>query len=126
MGSSGMRCLGTVVLSPSGVKSGLIERYCPSDPSPVTFVCSAIALLLSATSTLEEDQQDEHDVDDDVHEPAVDVHPVAHLGHHPLGAPAKQQVSQHRKRRYKDGCRYEGHSAHKGGVVMREVYPAGH
>src|ERR671910_615650 len=108
MGPSGMRCLGTVVLSPSPAKSGLIERYCPSGPSPVTFVCSAIALLLSSSSTLEEDQQDEHDVDDDVHEPAVGVHPVAHFRHDPLGAPAKQQVSQHRKRRYKDGRRDKG------------------
>src|SRR5215213_2086100 len=52
-----------------------------------------------------EDEQDEHDVDYDVHQPAVGVHPVAHLGHRLLGAPAKQQVREHRKRRYEDGRR---------------------
>src|SRR5215218_1478072 len=33
-----------------------------------------------------EDEQDEHDVDYDVHQPAVGVHPVAHLGHRLLAA----------------------------------------
>src|ERR671910_2778485 len=103
IGRSGMRCLGTVVLSPSGAKSGLTERYCASSPSPVTFVCSAIAILLSGLRSSGEDQQDEYDVDDDVHQPAVGVHPIAYLGHGPHGAPVKQQVREHRKRRYKYG-----------------------
>src|SRR5215212_4349536 len=126
IGRSGMRCFGTVVLSPSGAKSGLTERYCPSSPSPSTFECSAIAVLLSGLRSLEEDQQDEHDVDYDVHQPAVRVHPVANLGHHLLRAPAKQQVREHRKRCYEDGCRDERHGAKKGGVLLREVYPDGH
>src|SRR5215204_4751813 len=126
MGPSGMRCLGTVVLSPSGAKSGLTERYCASSPSPSTFVCSAIAVLLSGLHPLEEDQQDEHYVDDDVHQPAVRVHPVAHLGHELLRAPAKQQVREYRERRYKDGCRDERHGAKKRGVLLRELYPDGH
>src|SRR5215211_7199718 len=126
IGRSGIRCLGTVVSWPSGAKSGLTERYCASSPSPVTFVCSAIAVLLSGLHPLEEDQHDKHDVDYDVHQPAVRVHPVAHLGHHLLGAPAKQQVREHRKRRYEDGRRDERHGAKKGGVLLREVYPDGY
>src|SRR5215217_6048041 len=105
IGRSGMRCFGTDATSPSGAKSGLTERYSPSSSWPSTFVCSAMAVLLSGLRSSGEDQQDEYDVDDDVHQPAVRVHPVAHFGHGPLGAPAKQQVRQHRKRRYKDGRR---------------------
>ena len=76
--------------------------------------------------SVEEDQHDKHDVDDDVHQPAVGVHPVAHLRHYLLRAPAKQQVREHRKRRYKDGCRDERYSAKKRGVLLREVYSDGH
>src|SRR5215213_10290469 len=99
IGPSGMRCLGTDLLSPSGAKSGLTERYSPSSPSPSTFVCSAMAVLLSGLRSSGEDQQDEDDVDDDVHQPAVRVHPVAYLRHGPLRASVKQQVREHRKRR---------------------------
>src|SRR5215207_2130871 len=100
MGPSGMRCLGTIVPWPSGAKSGLTERYSPSSSSPSTFVCSAIAVLLSGLRSSGEDQQDEDDVDDDVHQPAVGVHPVAYLGHGPHGAPVEEQEREHRKRRY--------------------------
>src|SRR5829696_3440365 len=123
IGPSGMRCLGTVVPWPSGAKSGLTERYSPSNLSPSTFVCSAMAVLLSGLRSSGEDEQDEYDVDDDVHKPAVRVHPVAYLGHGPHGAPVKQQVREHRKRRYEDGRRDKWHGAKKGGVLLREVHP---
>src|SRR5215216_4914826 len=126
IGPSGKRCLGTDALSPSGAKSGLTERYSPSSPSPSTFVCSAIAVLLSGLRSSGEDKQDEYDVDDDVHQPAVGVHPVAYLRHGPHGAPVKQQVREHRKRRYEDRCRDKGHSGKKGGVVLHEVHPDRH
>src|SRR5215213_9518364 len=87
IGPSGRRCLGTDVPSPS--RSGLTERYCSSRLSPATFVCNGIAVLLSGNSPSGEDEHDEDDVDDDVDQPAVGVHPVAHLRHGHLGAPAK-------------------------------------
>src|SRR5215217_2129052 len=99
IGLSGRRCFGTDATSPSGAKSGLTERYSPSSSSPSTFVCSAMAVLLSGLRSSGEDQQDEDDVDDDVHQPAVRVHPVAYLRHGPLRASVKQQVREHRKRR---------------------------
>src|SRR5215208_489002 len=126
IGPSGRRCFGTVVPSPSGAKSGLTERYSPSSPSPSTFVCSAMMVLLSSLRSSGEDEQDEYDVDYDVHQPAVGVHPVANLGHGPHGAPVKQQVREHRKRRYEYGCRDERYSAKKRGVLLREVYSDGH
>src|SRR5215208_3404266 len=104
----------------------ITERSCPSSSSPVTFVCSVIGVLLSGTSTSGEDEKDEDDIDYDVHQPAVGVHPVAHLGHGALGAPAKQQVREHRKRRYKYGCHDEGHRSQKRRVVLREVHPDRH
>src|SRR5919107_830309 len=91
IGPSGRRCLGTVIF-PS--RSGLTEIYCPSRPSPATFVCNGIANLLFGNSPSAEDEQDEDDVDDDVHQPAVRVHPVAHLGHGPLGPLAEEQVRE--------------------------------
>src|SRR5215208_7348555 len=118
IGPSGRRCFGTVVPSPSGAKSGLTERYSPSSPSPSTFVCSAMMVLLSSLRSSGEDEQDEYDVDDNVHQPAVGVHPVAYLRHGPHGAPVKQQVREHRKRRYKDRCRDKGHGTKQGGVVL--------
>src|ERR671920_2406255 len=102
MGESGMRCLGMLWTSPA--RSGSTGRLCPSSPFAVTFLCNGIANLLSGNSPSGEDEQDEDDVDDDVHQPAVRVHPVAHLRHGPLGAPAKQQVREHRERRYEYGC----------------------
>src|SRR5215212_758242 len=124
IGWSGMRCLGTLV--PSEAKSRLTERYCPSSPSPSTLVCSVIGVLLSGNPTSGEDEQDEYDVDDDVHQPAMGVHPVAHFRHGQLGAPAKQQVREHRQRRYEDGRGHKGHGRQKGDVVLREVYPHRH
>src|SRR5215211_2774272 len=103
IGPSGKRCLGTLSTSPA--RSGSTASRCPSNPSPSTFVCSAIAGLLSGLRPLEEDEQDEDDVDDDVHQPAVGVHPVAHLRHRLLRASAKEQVTHHRKRRYENGRR---------------------
>src|SRR5215204_6662523 len=126
IGLSGRRCFGTDATSPSGAKSGLTERYSPSSSSPSTFVCSAMAVLLSGLRSSGEDEKDEDDVDDDVHQPAVRVHPLAHLGHHLLRASTKQQVREHRKRRYEDGGHDERYSAKKGGVVLREVYSDGH
>src|SRR5215210_3704195 len=41
-------------------------------------------------------------------------------------APAEEQVSQRRKRRYEDGGHDERYSAKKGSVLLREVYPDGH
>src|SRR5215211_6310399 len=111
MGPSGSRCLGTVTCSPS--RMGLTETYCPSRPSPATFVCNGIANLLSGNSPSGEDEQDEDDVDDDVHQPAVGVHPVAHLRHGHLGTPAEQQVREHRERRYEYGCGDERQGAKK-------------
>src|SRR5215208_4981922 len=116
-----MRCLG--MLSTSPARSGSTASRCPSDPLPFTFVCSAIAVLLSGLRPLEEDKQDKDDVNDDVHQPTVGVHPVAHLGHGPLGAMMEQKVREHRKRRYQDGCRDEWHRCEKVGAALCEVHP---
>jgi hypothetical protein len=65
------------------------------------------AILLSGIRLLEEDQRDEDGAHDDVYQPAVGVHPVANLWHHPLRASAEQQVKQHWKGRHKNGRREE-------------------
>src|SRR5215203_3339997 len=124
IGPSGRRCLGTDLPSPSS--SGLTERYCPSRSSPAGFVCNGIAVLLSGNSSSGEDEHDEYYVDDDVHQPAVGVHPVAHLGHGLLGAPAEQQVRERRKRRYEDRREDERQGAKKRRIALREVHPYGH
>src|SRR5829696_1748688 len=122
MGPSGRRCLGILWTSPA--RSGSTASRCPSCPSPSTLlVCSAIAVLLSGLRTLEENEQDKDDVNDDVHQPTVGVHPVAYLGHQPLGAMTEQKVREHRKRRYQDGYRNERQGGEKVGAALREVHP---
>src|SRR5829696_4374505 len=38
----------------------------------------------------------------------------------------EQKVSEHRERRYEDGCRDERHRCEKVGATLREVYSDGH
>src|SRR5215208_5027322 len=73
-----------------------------------------------------EDEQDEDYIDYDVHQPAVRVHPVAHLGHGPSGAMTEQQVRESRKRRYEDGRSDKRQGGKQRGVVLREVHPHRH
>src|SRR3712207_6337040 len=48
-----------------------------------------------------QDENDEYDVGDDVHQPAVRVHPVAHLWHHPLRTPrSEEHTSELQSRQY--------------------------
>src|SRR5829696_1440691 len=124
IGPSGIRCLGTAKSSPE--KSELTERCCPSRSPSLALECSVIDDLLSGTSTSSEDEYDEYDVDDDVHQPAVLVHPVAHLGHGPLGAPAEEQEREQRKSRNEDGCQDKRYGAQKGGVLLCEVHADRH
>src|SRR5215203_5969389 len=122
MGPSGRRCLGILWTSPA--RSGSTASRCPSCPSPSTLlVCSAIAVLLSGLRPLEKNEQDKDDVNDDVHQPTVGVHPVAHLRHQPLGAMPEQKVEEYRKRRYQDGRSDEWHRCEKAGAALREVHP---
>ena len=70
---------------------------------------------------LEDDEHDEYDADDDVHQPAVGVHPVAHLGHESLSAAVEQQVEQQRERPDQGRRRDERQRADRAEVVMLKV-----
>src|SRR3712207_4237143 len=79
------------------------------DKITVSEILAIIAVSSSYTSCAPsaQNENDEYDVDDDVHQPAVRVHPVAHLWHKSLRTPVEHHVRQHRKRRYQNGRRDE-------------------
>src|SRR5215204_805993 len=70
---------------------------------------------------LEDDERDKYDADDDVHQPAVGVHPVAHLGHESLCAAVEQQVEQQWERRDQGRRRDEWQRADQPEVVVLKV-----
>ena len=109
----------------SGASASIADRslfvpYCQSYRWPLAHEGNVIAVLLSGTSTSGEDDHDEYDVDDDVHQLAVGVHPVTHFRHELLRAcgtadktaveaPLPGLLPYKRQRREKPG------------VVLREV-----
>src|SRR5215212_11541418 len=72
------------------------DCYCelPRIPLPRTLVNRKLSL---------QGKHDKHAAGDDVQQPAMRVHPVAHLRHEPLRASVEQQVEQQGERCYQNG-----------------------
>lgn len=69
-----------------------------------------------------EDEHDEHAARDNIHEPAVRVHPVAYLWRKTLSTSVEQYVQQQGERRDQYGRYDERQGGKEPGVVLREVH----